>query len=404
MHGNISRFTTCLAVGVCTGASAASPYFSGVGVLGPDPDGGFSSSRVFGLNADGTVAVGSSTSAGGNRAVRWTVGGGLEALDSLPGAPPQDIANGVSADGTIIFGQSTSALSGLGEATVWTNGTATGLGFVASSPGAQSNIVAMSADGTTFVGLSSNTGLPDFEAAQWNNGIPSALGTGAGSSATAVSADGSVIVGSRTGTGGGLLGAFRWTDQGVIELQDLAAGGLFDLGATALGTSADGSRVIGWATDSFAQRPVMWDAAGNVTDLGLPLGFESGIAVDITPDGDVITGTASGFAGETAFIWTEPTGSMTLIEYLTPHIGSALDGWTLLSADAVSSDGLTFAGVGLDPTGQTQGWVAHVPAPATGVVLGVGVLATFRRRDRTRTRNIGVPPTADRRALDSARG
>lgn len=368
-----------------TGAAApgADPYFSGVGAIGADPDGDLSFSRIQGLSADGSVAVGFSTSPDGLRAIRWTRSGGLEALPSLlPGGPYADVASDVSADGALIVGSTLSgaaASGGLGEATSWAGGTVAGLGFVDPSSFAQSRAVAVSADGSTIVGLSSNVGAVDFEATRWVQGRPMSLGLGSGSSATGVSSDGSTIVGSWAGTTNALLGAFLWTERGVTELRDLAAGGLLDFGATALDVSADGSRAVGWATDAFEQRPVLWNDAGDPTDLGVPDDFTAGLANAISDDGSIIVGSASGLAGETAFIWTADTGSIELAAYLKPLVGGQLAGWTLTSADAISADGLTFAGVGVNPLGVSEGWVAQIPAPGTAA-LALWPMIRGRRR------------------------
>lgn len=368
------------------GTAVATPWFSGVGHVGLDPDGSNLFSRVTGLSDDGAVAVGTSTSPDGQRAVRWTLGAGLDPLATLPGGGIFDTANDVSGDGSLIVGTSPSAVStgfDIGEATVWTNGTPGAMGFITPTTTGVSNIVATNSDGSVMVGLASSPGAPEFEAAEWTGAGAQSLGAGPGSSATGVSQDGQVIVGSRPGTNGALLGAYAWQrGGGITELQDLAAGGLFDTGATALDVSADGSRIVGWATDTFAQRPVMWDLAGTPTDLGLPVGFDTGLANAISDDASVVVGTASGFTGETAFVWTQATGTIPLAEYLSPFLGGAFDGWTLTSADAISADGLTFARVGINPLGQFEGWVAQIPAPSTGVALCLGVIGSARRRRR----------------------
>jgi hypothetical protein len=43
-------------------------------------------------------------------------------------------------------------------------------------------------------------------------------------------------------------------------------------------------------------------------------------------------------------------------------------GWTLQEAYAVSADGATIAGYGLDPTGKTQAWLAHIPITNSGTL------------------------------------
>ena len=60
-------------------------------------------------------------------------------------------------------------------------------------------------------------------------------------------------------------------------------------------------------------------------------------------------------------------------------LAAQLSGWTLTEARAISDDGLTIAGLGFDPHGNTQGWIATIPEPATGVLLGLGLAALARR-------------------------
>ncbi len=62
-----------------------------------------------------------------------------------------------------------------------------------------------------------------------------------------------------------------------------------------------------------------------------------------------------------------------------------LAGWTLLQATAISTDGFTIVGSGINPTGQYEAWRALLPVPLPAAVwlFGsglVGVLALARRR------------------------
>ena len=45
-------------------------------------------------------------------------------------------------------------------------------------------------------------------------------------------------------------------------------------------------------------------------------------------------------------------------------LGVNVAGWELSAATAVSDDGLTIAGYGVDPAGRTEAWVATLPCPA----------------------------------------
>ena len=84
--------------------------------LGDLPE-GTSASRAYDASADGSVVVGSGTSASGVEAFRWTSEGGMVALGDLPGGSFRSCAMGVSADGSVVIGMSESALGS--EASIW---------------------------------------------------------------------------------------------------------------------------------------------------------------------------------------------------------------------------------------------------------------------------------------------
>src|SRR5262245_23843786 len=79
-------------------ASADQPYFRPLGDL---PEGRFSS-RASGISADGSVIVGTATSAHGTEAFRWTAESGMLGLGDLPGGEFMSEATGVSADGSVV--------------------------------------------------------------------------------------------------------------------------------------------------------------------------------------------------------------------------------------------------------------------------------------------------------------
>ncbi len=289
-------------------------------------------SRAFGLSGDGTTAVGETGISGQAeyRAFRYRDGDpALEVLGVQPGYD-RSTATGASGDGEVVVGYSRYGYLGdITQAFRWTRATGlVGLGF---APG-------------------------HFA-----------------SEGTAISRDGSTIVGH--GRGGGYNGAFAWTQAtGMVPLPGLDATG----DGRAFGVNFDGRLIVG---DSVAplRTPVIW-VDGVPTSLGVPPGFLRGSAYAVSDDGSIVVGQVD--AGlQTAAIWTPARGMEVLGDYLARHGVVVPPGINLISATAVSSDGLTIAGY-TGPSGQggIHGWVATVPGPSTGLVLGLACLSLRRQR------------------------
>jgi probable HAF family extracellular repeat protein len=181
------------------------------------------------------------------------------------------------------------------------------------------------------------------------------------STAESISADGSVIVGVANldlpsiSTGE----AFRWTaDEGMVSLGDLPGG---DYLSVADDVSADGSVIVGSGTSASGLEAFRWTAAGGMVGLGDLSGgrFESD-AFDVSADGSLIVGRGSSRAGTEAFLWTAGSGMVSLRQLLIAGGATGLTGWTLTQASAVSADGRTIAGVGRNPRGQTEAWLATI--------------------------------------------
>ena len=167
---------------------------------------------------------------------------------------------------------------------------------------------------------------------------------------------------------------------GVRALPGLPGG----VAAGANGVSPDGLVVVGWAEDASGFRhAVRWD--GDVlTQLGKPEADESE-AFTTSFDGSVVFGVSGG----EAFRWE--SGVMTPIGSFEPRDASALgtvvaagpvvwdplhgarpvgsllsangidvDTWQDLEATGVSESGRTLVGVGRNPAGQQEAWVAHL--------------------------------------------
>jgi probable HAF family extracellular repeat protein len=179
------------------------------------------------------------------------------------------------------------------------------------------------------------------------------LGTLGGDESVAlgVSADGSVVVG-WAHNAAGQARAFRWT----------AAGGMQDLGtlggdwSTARGVSADGSVVVGSARNAAGQgRAFRWTEARGMQDLGT-LGGDWSAAYGVSADGSVVVGYAHNAAGqERAFRWTAASG-MEDLNITYAHL--LTDGSVLREAYAISPDGRYIVGRGYNAaTGREEAFL-----------------------------------------------
>lgn len=340
------------------GPAAAAAMFTGVGDLA----GGTEFSQVFAVSADGSTAVGRSWSGTGLEAVLWSSASGLQSLGSL--TTPYDLATGVSDDGTVISGFAASPLGGT-EAFRWTAGTGMmGLGGLAGGA-LDAQALAMSGDGNTIVGHGDSAS--GQEAFRWTPalgivGLGDLPGGGFASAAWGASLDGSVIAGWGTSANG--IEAYVWTETtGMVPLGDLP-GGTFE--SRALGLSADGTYVVGSATPGggAVSEAFLWSAVDGMLPLGdLPGGDLNSTAFDVSADGQVVGGQGAlttNAAGDRAVVWVDgvPFDVKSLLE---AEYGLDLGDWILKDVRGVSDDGLVWAGIGINPAGATEGWIASVP-------------------------------------------
>jgi uncharacterized membrane protein len=225
----------------------------------------------------------------------------------VPETKNNAVATGISSDGSIVVGY---AYGGVADDYLSFRWTREG-GFELGGPGSP---LAVSANGLVSVGLQTNQ-----RAARWaSQGEAIELESFPGetlSVAYAVDAVGSVIVGGSWSAT--VTIAVRWTEGGATQRFDPLSG---DIYAAFYGTNADGSIAVGV---SHPTRP-------------------------------------PSFARGRALIWDEVSGPRPLESDLTR---AAVDtgAWKLVHAQAVSAKGRVITGVGTNPSGQTEGWIARLP-------------------------------------------
>ncbi|TWT45026.1 tRNA(Glu)-specific nuclease WapA precursor [Phycisphaerae bacterium RAS1] len=193
--------------------------------------------------------------------------------------------------------------------------------------------------------------------------------------AHATSADGGVIVGTRR-VPGTTPYAFRWTEQ--TGFLPLVFGQVSGTDAYCL--TSDGNAVAGTISVSTS---FIWQAGIGTFELPLVPGTTSFQAFGIS-DSRAVVGRAFGGSSflEQAAIWTPEHGSRLLETALEEEHGLILPGWHLSRATAITPDGLTIVGSGINPAGIEEAWIVRVPEPSGLVPLLL--MAFLLRRARCR--------------------
>ena len=129
--------------------------------------------------------------------------------------------------------------------------------------------------------------------------------------------------------------------------------------------SADGLTLAGRAFESSldSQVAVVWFRDGESREIGdLPGGKLRSDVSSVSGSGMVVGGYATADRGQVAFVWTESLGQVPFEELLTVQ-GVTLNGWQLESLNDMSADGQWFCGMGVNPDGNHEAWVAKLATP-----------------------------------------
>jgi uncharacterized membrane protein len=257
----------------------------------------------------------------------WSPVSGTIVLDENPGACAIDM----SADGRFIVGDREIAAN-------------------------QSEVFRWSHD-TGFVGLGHLPG-----------GDLSPFGQGGG-----CSEDASIVVGSSSSSAG--TQAFLWEEgsiAGMVPLGDLP-GGAFE--SHAWSSSEDGSVVVGYSAAAKGIEAFRWTVDDGMVSLG---NVPGSYATDVSADGSVVVGYAesTGPGGFDGFIWTQADGMRNFQTVLMNEHGLAgeLAGWHLDSAVAITPDGRTIVGSGINPAGDTEAYLVRLKPFAPSDVNRDGVV------------------------------
>jgi uncharacterized membrane protein len=153
---------------------------------------------------------------------------------------------------------------------------------------------------------------------------------------------------------------------------------------TADAVSADGLTIAGSFNFGLGNEAATWTAGGGWVGLGdLPGGIHHSFVRDISGDGSIVVGQSETDAGRETFIWDTAHGMRRLQDVLAADYGLDLDGWDLVEALGISSDGLAIVGSGINPAGDHEAWIATIPEPSTAALLALGLVGIAMRRRRS---------------------
>ncbi len=346
--------------------TASRASFKGLGTL--DPTAAPAGSWASGVSGDGRTVVGTSYVFDGTstqtRAFVWTAKKGMTDLGLPAGSLASASASGVSDDGSLVSGADGFTIGGALEirnAVYWSQTGGTPFSKILAEGLAATDV---SGDGRIVTGA---TRIPapwpvvDKGFALVGLGTMHKIDTLPGGSYSwleASSKDGSVFAGWADTPDA--ITAVRWSrDAGLQRLAGQAPG----VPSQANGISADGRTIVG----TVNVRAFAWTETGLLRMLGELPGGTTSTASDVSGNGGTIVGTADADGRASAVVWDGAAGPRAIKDIAENDFGLDLTGWSLQAASAVSDDGRTITGWGINPSGLLEAWVFRRPASGPAV-------------------------------------
>ena len=339
------RLATALVVGVAAlhgaGCSGQSDLYPGADDapfewIGPP------NSRGYAISADGKVVVGKLGGVPG----RWTAKTGFQELCAPAERVDDGAARAVNADGTVVGGYA-SLPSGKG-AFRWTTDAAA----VSLEHSPDSEVPSVSANGSSMAGTTRpGGGTTATHAFRWteSTGTEDLGDIGPNVRVSGMSADGTVIVGTASDDSGNR--SFRWTrEQGVFWLPSV--------NGSATAVSGDGKTIVG-IDDQPGGFFVYTDKDGYVH---VGTGDLYAQPTTVNYDGSVI----AGHSPEVEWVWDRSNGLRMLpdlLRALDADPGNPLGrdpGYLYGYVYAVSADGKVFTGEAIGADDQVRAWIARL--------------------------------------------
>jgi hypothetical protein len=289
----------------------------------------------------------------------WERGSGLQQL----GGGCFSGQTSISGDGSTIVGCIIDPVTGIQEAAVWLGGTDwKGLGSVDGAvPCGFDLSSSWSVDhtGTTAVGLVWLADVCRAHAGAWdlvNGGPAKDLGShvdGQATRANTISGNGKIIAGWQDSPVKGRIGA-KWGPSGnrLVTTEDGQ-----NLGEV-LQVNYDGSAMTGVNYPIGADEGWVWTKRGGYQVISTGPDHPIAIPVCINDSGSQVGGTAREFVtgAQRGFVFAN--GQLVWMdEYFAAH--GLAEGWLIFSVTAMSGDGRTLAGFGLNPDGFLEGFVVE---------------------------------------------